>query len=158
MTGEEQSSLLYLDKEDYKLIHSTLREWAVQDGEEPIPSFELAKFDQLEALVHGPRQSFFGISAYPSIAEKAAFIFYKINKSQIFLNGNKRMSTLSLLVFLGINSKSLKVPEDELTAKAIWLSKTPALEFLEIKKELSEWIQNNLQDKESKSLSELAQG
>lgn len=81
---------------------------------------------------------------YPTIEEKAAIIFYTVNKRQIFLNGNKRMSTLCLLVFLGINDMMLSVTEDELTAKALWLANTASLEFPEVKQGLVEWIREHL--------------
>ena len=81
---------------------------------------------------------------YPTIEEKAAILFYTINKRQTFLNGNKRMSTLSLLVFLGINGSTLTVSPDEMTEKALWLANTPSLEFPAIKKNLTSWIRDNL--------------
>jgi prophage maintenance system killer protein len=64
----------------------------------------------------------------------------------MFLNGNKRMSTLCLLVFLSINEKILNVTTDELTAKALWLSKTSSLDFPVIKVELADWIRTHLVD------------
>jgi hypothetical protein len=54
------------------------------------------------------------------------------------------MSTLSLLVFLGINGSTLTVSPDELTEKALWLANTPSLEFPEIKKNLASWIRDHL--------------
>ncbi len=111
---------------------------------EPIPSFATAKQGEIEALVKAPQQQLFGNDAYPTIEEKAAIIFYTINKQQIFLNGNKRMSTLSLLVFLGINGMTLSVSSDELTDKALWLAKTASLEFPQVKQDLVEWIRHNM--------------
>ncbi|WP_264296797.1 Fic family protein [Mesorhizobium sp. B1-1-8] len=83
---------------------------------------------------------------YESLEEKAAFLFYSINKRQIFLNGNKRMSTLCLLVFLGINGKLLQLKPDELTEKALWLANTPSLDFPTIKTELAIWIRERFVD------------
>lgn len=143
MTGENE--FLYLDKDDYERLHSALAEWAKTQGE-PIPPFRLAKHADLDSLVTLPRRSFFGHTAYPSVEEKAAIIFYTINKRQIFLNGNKRMSTLALLVFLGINNRELTVSPDELTEKALWLAKTSPLEFPAIKAELVTWIGEHLRE------------
>jgi death-on-curing protein len=134
---------LYLDREDYERIHARLAAQAEGTGE-PIPSFDLAKQADLEALINTPRRSFFGHTAYPAIEDKAAIIFYTINKLQIFLNGNKRMSTLALLVFLDINGRQLDVAPDELTAKALWLAKTASLDFPEVKDELTGWIREHL--------------
>ncbi len=141
MTGENE--FLYLDREDYERLHEALAEWA-KTQDEPIPPFRLAREGDIESLVSLPRRSFFGHSAYPTLAEKAAIIFYTINKRQIFLNGNKRMSTLALLVFLGINGHELDVSADELTEKALWLAKTESLEFPDIKASLVAWVQERL--------------
>lgn len=92
-----------------------------------------------------PQQSFYGREAYPTLEEKAAILFYTVNKKQIFLNGNKRMSTLCLLVFLGINGKTLDVSSDELTAKALWLANTESLEFPTIKEDLVNWIHQHVE-------------
>ena len=148
---EEKNQPLYLTKESLQRVHLTLSAWTVQIGDEPIPSFEHANEADIDALIYAPQQRFFGADAYPTLAEKAAIIFYTINKRQIFLNGNKRMSTLCLLVFLGINGKELTVSADELTAKALWLAKTPSLEFQEIKTDLANWIRTHMRDAPAQS-------
>lgn len=135
----------YLDKEAVRLIHQTLLEWSDQGGE-PIPPFDRAKQDEIDALVATQSQSFFGIEAYPTLLEKAAIIFYTINKKQIFLNGNKRMSTLCLLVFLGINDKKLNISSDDLTRKALWLANTASQDFPKVKEELLEWLHQHVQN------------
>ena len=146
MTEENASSTRCLDREDYREIHAALAAWS-EEHDEPIPSFSHAKEADLDVLVQLPQQRFFGRAAYSTLEEKAAIIFYTINKRQIFLNGNKRMSTLSLLVFLRINGKQLDVSPDELTKKALWLALTDPLEFPAIKHELVEWIRGHLTDR-----------
>lgn len=145
MIEESASSTKYLDTDDYRTLHAKLAEWA-RTQNEPIPPFSLAKDGDLNALVSLPQQRFFGRQAYPTLEEKAAILFYTVNKRQIFLNGNKRMSTLSLLVFLGINGKELTVPPDELTRKALWLANSASIDFPQIKEELVGWIGRNLRD------------
>ena len=139
------SLILYLDKDDYRALHAYLAERSLQDGE-PIPPFEHAGEGDLDALIKTPQASYFGQEVYPTLEEKAAIILYTINKKQIFLNGNKRMSTLSLLVFLGINGKMLGVTPDALTAKALWLANTTSLEFPAIKEDLVRWIRDHVKD------------
>lgn len=139
----EERSWRYLDKEDIRSIHAALAAWAEKQGE-PVPPLTHANPHDLDALVSTPRQRVFGQDAYPTLAEKAAIIFYTINKKQIFLNGNKRMSTLCLIVFLNLNSAKLDVSPDELTTKALWLANTNSLEFPAIKAELVEWIATHL--------------
>jgi hypothetical protein len=67
--------------------------------------------------------------ALPSSPTPSRHPFYTVNKRQIFLNSNKRMSTLCLLVFLGVNGKEFAVKPDALTEKALWLANTNSLEF-----------------------------
>jgi death-on-curing protein len=141
----EEENWRYLDREDIRSIHAALSSWAEQQGE-PVPPFAHASHHDVDALVNTPRQKLFGRDAYPTVAEKAAIIFYTVNKKQIFLNGNKRMSTLCLLVFLDLNDKELDVLPDELTKKALWLANTSSLEFPAIKSELVEWIAAHLKD------------
>jgi len=141
---EESPSARYLDRKAIEAIHAALSAWAVRNGDEPIPPLSHAKSADIEFLIHAPQQRFFGRDAYTTLEEKAAIIFYLINKRQIFLNGNKRMSVMCLLVFLAINDKLLKVPADELTQKALWLANTSSLEFPVIKAELAAWIRDHL--------------
>ncbi len=143
MTEEKKSEILYLDKEDIELIHAIVSKREEREGE-PIPPFALANQGDIEVLVNNPRRVFDGKELYPTIADKAAIIFYTVNKRQIFINGNKRMSTACLLVFLGINGKQLTVSPDELTQKALWLANTDAGEFQNIKAELTSWIESHL--------------
>lgn len=128
-----------------KHLHGQLAAWAAAQGE-PVPSFELAREADLDALIQTPQKHFFGRVAYPTLEDKAAIIFYTINKRQIFLNGNKRMSTLALLVFLSINNRTLDIVPNELTEKALWLANTESLNFPEIKAELSQWIREHLRE------------
>lgn len=146
MTEEKNLPFRYLGRVDIEAIHSSLSAWALQRGDEPIPPISHVRPGDVETVIHAPQQRFFGFEAYPTIEEKAAIIFYTINKRQIFLNGNKRMSTLCLLVFLGINRKMLNVSADELTAKALWLANSSSLEFPAIKVQLAAWIRSHLVD------------
>lgn len=144
MTEANLPPTLYLTEELVAELHAELSRFAEASGE-PIPPYDPnTKRHDIDALVSAPRQMFYGNAAYPSLEEKAAITFYTVNKKQIFLNGNKRMSTLCLLVFLGMNGKTLNVSPDALTEKALWLANTDAAQFEGIKHELVRWIRNHL--------------
>jgi death on curing protein len=145
MTEQKNASIQYLDRDDIELIHSIVSEREKKEGE-PIPPFSHANKSDIDVLVHIPRSVFDGKELYPSIAEKAAIIFYTVNKRQIFVNGNKRMSTACLLVFLDINGKRLNVSPDELTQKALWLANTSSQDFQTIKSELILWLASHITD------------
>ena len=56
-----------------------------------------------------PFQTFSAKSLYPSLAGKASMLFYLMIKNHPFLNGNKRIAIITLLMFLLRNNKWLKV-------------------------------------------------
>jgi death on curing protein len=76
------------------------------------------------ALVQ-PQQSFAGEDLYPSLAEKAAALFFCLNKNHPFVDGNKRFATFAPAYFLDLNNCALDVGEDELVAWAVWVASQP---------------------------------
>jgi death-on-curing protein len=139
MTGTESGQIRYLTREDIELIHADLSVAAALG--DPVPPFSTASTHAIDALVKLPQSIYFGRELYPTLAEKAAIIFYTLNKKHLFLDANKRMSVACLNVFLRINGKELAVTPDELTAKALWLAETTHThDFDEVKQELVDWI------------------
>jgi death on curing protein len=84
------------------------------DGREPVPSFATRYPGKLEACLAAPQQTFDEQPLYPTLVDQAAILFYLMNKDHPFLNGNKRLALVSLLVFLFFNDKWLDVPLDDL--------------------------------------------
>ena len=146
MTEQKKLAVKYLDRTDLELVHSIVsKQWAI-DGE-PVPSFSTANEHNLDALIKLPQSDYFGVEQYPTLASKAAIIFYTINKKHLFLNGNKRLSVTCLIVFLLINYKFLNVDQSEMTKKALELAKTSHThDFDEIKNDLEKWIEAHLID------------
>jgi len=139
----------YLTERILRIIHGGLSRSATEGGE-PIPPFECASREAIDALIKLPQTSFFGFEQYPSVEEKAAIIFYTVNKKHLFENGNKRMSVYCFLMFLAINNYDFNADSDELTKKALWLaSTTHEDDFGEIKQSLSRWIASHLHKLES---------
>jgi death-on-curing protein len=134
----------YLTKQDIADIHANLSAQVERDGDEPLPEFRYSKHHEIDALIAAPQQRFFGRDAYPTLAEKAAIVFYNANRLHTFPNGNKRMSTVCLLTFLLINGATLDVSPEELTATALWVATVKALEFPAIMSELVSWIEKHL--------------
>jgi death-on-curing protein len=117
MTGETVAETRYLTKQDIADIHANLMAQVERDGDEPLPAFRYARAEDIDAIVAAPAQRFYGRDAYPTLSEKAAIIFYTVNRRHVFPNGNKRMSTLCLLTFLLINGARLSVSPEEMTQK-----------------------------------------
>ena len=68
----------------------------------------------LDSAVNPPLQTFGGQELYPSLLEKAARLGYGLIHNHPFLDGNKRIGTHAMLVFLDINGISLSYTDEEL--------------------------------------------
>ena len=79
------------------LAHSLAIE--LMGWDEPIPPFRTRYPDKLESCLNTISQTFGGKELYPSLAEKAAVLFYLLIKNHPFQNGNKRVAVTALLVF-----------------------------------------------------------
>lgn len=148
MTNTENSKINYISAEEYVFIYDSLRLHG-NEGDEPLEVLNHDNYFQIDNLAAIPQQFYFGTELYSTLVEKASIIFYTINKRHIFGNGNKRMSVISLVVFLAINLKKLGVGQDEMRDKALWLAKTThEHDFDELKAGLVRWIDTNMVDLE----------
>ncbi len=146
MTVEKKfRPITYLTPGFIKEIHAVMMEKFASIGE-PIPPLSPIHDREIDNLALLPQQSFSGIELYPTLESKAAILFYKVNKSQIFPNGNKRLSLAILLTFLRINGFVLSVTEEGATQKALELANTRAEDFEKVKIELENWIRVNLKN------------
>ncbi len=68
----------------------------------------------LQSALEAPFQSFDGDDIYPSIQQKAARLGYGLIKNHPFLDGNKRIGTHVMLVFLCLNGIELDYTQKEL--------------------------------------------
>lgn len=68
----------------------------------------------LQSALEAPFQSFGGEEVYPSIQQKAARLGYGLIKNHPFLDGNKRIGTHVMLVFLLLNGIELDYTQQEL--------------------------------------------
>ena len=57
----------------------------------------------LDSSLHNAFQTFGGSDLYPTIIEKAANLCFSLINNHAFLDGNKRIGVLVMLVFLEIN-------------------------------------------------------
>ena len=105
------------------LAHSLAQE--LMDWGEPIPAFQTRYPNVLEACVSAPFQTFDKHLLYPGIEKKAAVLFYCLIKNHPFQNGNKRIAVTSLLVFLFLNKRWLRVHPAQLYTFAVWVAQSP---------------------------------
>ncbi|AOR22716.1 type II toxin-antitoxin system death-on-curing family toxin [Clostridium taeniosporum] len=68
----------------------------------------------LDSALNSPFQSFAGEELYPSIQAKAARLGFSIIKNHPFLDGNKRIGMLAMMVFLEINGIELECSDEDI--------------------------------------------
>lgn len=68
----------------------------------------------LDSALNAPFQTFAEQNLYPTVLEKAARLGYGLICNHPFLDGNKRIGTHAMLVFLDINQFSLSYTDNEL--------------------------------------------
>lgn len=68
----------------------------------------------LESAVFNSYSEFDGIESYPTIEEKAARLAYSIVNNHAFIDGNKRIGILIMLMTLKLNNIDLTYSQQEL--------------------------------------------
>ena len=96
-----------LSKEQILLLHTQLIEQT--GGSDGVRDYSL-----LESAIETPFQSFGGEELYPTIQSKAARLGYGLIKNHCMLDGNKRIGTHAMLVFLALNGIELRYTQKEL--------------------------------------------
>lgn len=69
----------------------------------------------LESALSAPFQSFDGMDSFPSTQQKAARPGFGLIKNHAFVDGNKRIGTHVMLVFLALNGIELEYTQEELS-------------------------------------------
>lgn len=106
------SPIIFLTLEQVLVIHDDQIER--YGGSHGIHSLSL-----LESAVMRPQTTFGGRDLYPSIFNKAAAIMHSLIMNHAFVDGNKRTSTVSVLVFLELNGYKLETSQKELVEAAL---------------------------------------
>lgn len=68
----------------------------------------------LDSAINSPLQSFAGEDLYPTVLEKAARLGFGLIRNHPFIDGNKRIGTHAMLVFLAINGITLSYEDNDL--------------------------------------------
>lgn len=96
-----------LSKEQILVLHSQLiEEYGGSDG--------VRDYNLLDSALENPFQSFGGEELYPTLQAKAARLGYGLIKNHCMIDGNKRIGTHAMLVFLAINGIELDYTQKEL--------------------------------------------
>lgn len=96
-----------LSKEQILMLHTQLiHQTGGSDG--------VRDYNLLESALEAPFQSFGGDELYPTIQAKAARLGYGLIKNHCMIDGNKRIGTHAMLVFLSLNGVELTYTQKEL--------------------------------------------
>ena len=96
-----------LTKEQILLLHSQLvKEFG--------GSLDIRDDSLLESAINTPFQTYGGEELYPTLLDKASRLCFGLVKNHPFVDGNKRIGTHAMLVFLAINDIDLKYTDTEL--------------------------------------------
>ena len=87
-------------------------------GTEPVYKHDCIDENLLRSVAVQPFQSGFGIEFYPTLTDKAAYVFFTIAGSHIFSNGNKRTAVIALDQFLLANGAYLLLSNEEVKTLA----------------------------------------
>ena len=95
----------------------------------------------LESALNNSYGVYFGLENYPTVEEKAARLAYSLTKNHPFLDGNKRIGVLIMLVFLEINKMELTYSDEQLTDLGLKIAASlksyeDILEFINIHKKV----------------------
>ncbi len=111
---------------------------------EPIPDFSTRYPNLLESCVVTPFQTFSGKALYPSLVAKASNLFYLMIKNHPFQNGNKRIAITTLLVFLVLNGKWLRVDTQGLYNFTVWVAQSPSMVKDQVVDAIQKFIRTHL--------------
>lgn len=92
----------------------------------------------LESAVWGINAGFDDVEQYPTIEEKAARLAFSLVNNHAFVDGNKRVGVLSLLMTLSLNKIRFNYSQSELIALGLSVA-DGSMEYNDI----LQWIRNH---------------
>ena len=116
----------YIDVELMEKMCHPLAMTVFDTKEDPIVEFRDHEIALLDSALNSPKQTFGQKELYPTLQEKASILYYNLIKNHPFRNGNKRLATATLLVFLYINGYWLLGNKTEVEDYLVELAKSVA--------------------------------
>ena len=99
--------MIKFSRDKVLLLHQIISQ---ETGGDP----NLRDINLLDSALESAFQTFDGKELYPTKEEKAARIGYSLISNHAFVDGNKRIGTHAMLVFLAINGVTLSYEDEEL--------------------------------------------
>src|SRR3989338_537933 len=111
--------------------------------DEPLPFFRTRFPGKLESVLGASQRTYDRKFLCGTLEKQAAVLFYEMIKLHPFQNGNKRIATVSLIVFLALNEKWLKTGWRELYYIAVTVANSIPQHHEGVVRLLEEFIRNN---------------
>ena len=121
----------YLTREQVIKLHQTLIE--TSGG-----SLGIRDEGMLDSALNTPLQTFDKHELFPSILDKASRLAFGLIKNHPFIDGNKRIGTHAMLIFLALNNIMLSYKDEELVHIIFKVASGRANEY-----DLYSWIENH---------------
>jgi death-on-curing protein len=125
---EQHVRLAYLDLDDILRIRD-------QVAATYADRFEIMSPNGLLSALAAPRRSAFGAEAFPTLAEKAGALVYSLIQNHPFWDGNKRIASAALRLFVERNTARLVADDQQLRSFTTEIAKGALRDG-----ELVEWI------------------
>lgn len=113
---------------------------------ESIPDFHTRFPNILESCVRTPFQKFDNKSLYGTLLDKASILLFLMIKNHPFQNGNKRIALCTLLIFLFLNKKWLKVDQIKMYKFIVSVAESRSEDKESTVQKIKEFIKKNLVD------------
>lgn len=134
------SIFYYLDIDLTEKMCHPLAVTFLNRNNEPIPLFPTCDKSILDACLNLPKATFADKELYPNLVSKAAILYYSLIKNHPFINGNKRIATTSLIVFLYINNYWLDAGQNFLYNLALEVAQSKRENMDEVKSMLEQEV------------------
>ena len=102
--------------------------------------FEVMSANGLLSALAAPRRSAFGAEAFPTLPEKAGALVYSLIQNHPFWDGNKRIATAALRLFLERNRAILLADQQDLKAFTTTIAKGGLRDH-----ELAKWLGDHIE-------------
>lgn len=102
------------------------------------PDFAVRDAGLLESALARPQAVLFGEAVYPDIADQAAALLHSICQNHALIDGNKRLSLVATIAFLGLNGRRLTLTNDQAYDLVIAVASGEVTEIREISSRLAE--------------------
>lgn len=136
---------VYLTADIMREISHRLAVNFFEEYNEPMPDFSNHNEQLLESALALPRATYGRKELYEDLSTKAAVMFYSLIKNHPFPNGNKRMATASLLVFLYLNGQWLQSEQRAIYRWAVKMAKSKSKDRSRLITKMAGWLANSIE-------------